>query len=76
MPTKIQRPEKSYHKKARILKMSDKTYKLLCLADKENYDPIIGLENLVQMYQALGHQEEIQKRELKWAQKKAKSYNL
>lgn len=40
-------------KKARVFRITDETFKILCQADKKKYDPTVGLENIVSMYKAL-----------------------
>ena len=65
-----------HDKKFRILKITDRTYKILCLADKANFDPANGLENLGQMFLALTNPENIHELELKHAKQIAQKLEM
>lgn len=63
-------------KTPRIFKISDDTFKILCQADKKNFDPTTGLENIVNMFIALNGPIDFKALELARAKIKAQKCDL
>ena len=63
-------------KKSRIFNITDTTFKILCQADRKNFDPTTGLENLVSMYLSLVGPIDFKKLDVERAKAKAKEKKL
>lgn len=64
------------HYRPRVFKISDETFKILTYADKKNFDPTVGLENIVKMYLALNGPVDFDRLDLAKAKHKAKELEL
>lgn len=52
-PTSNKIPLPDQQIKARVFHITDYSYKVLCKADRVNFDPTKGLENIINMFIAL-----------------------
>lgn len=69
-------PSQKDIKKGRIFTITDTTFKILCQADRKNFDPTTGLENLVAMYLSLSGPIDFKKLDLERAKVRAKKMDL
>ncbi len=63
-------------KKPRIFEIDDRLFKILCMADKKNFNPTVGLENICAIYESLAGPIDFSKLDIERAIAKAKALEL